>query len=138
MALGAARLGILRMLLREALILAGLGVAVGMPCALAANHLLASMLFGLKATNPVVLSAVTALLLVVAMAPVSPRTKLAQSILWWLCDTNERLILQCAAKPYLRCPNPPVFPQSIAGATVLPGSLQPPSPSATFKMTLVL
>jgi putative ABC transport system permease protein len=68
MALGAARLDILRIVLREALILAGLGVAIGIPCALAANHLLASMLFGLKATNPVVLSAATVLLLVVAMA----------------------------------------------------------------------
>jgi len=68
MALGAARSGILRMVLREALLLAGLGVAIGVPCALAANHLLTSMLFGLKATNPLVLSVVTALLLLVAMA----------------------------------------------------------------------
>jgi ABC-type antimicrobial peptide transport system permease subunit len=56
------------MVLREALILTGLGVAIGIPCALAANHLLSSMLFGLKATNPVVLSVVTALLLLIAMA----------------------------------------------------------------------
>ncbi|HZV87552.1 MAG TPA: ABC transporter permease [Candidatus Binatus sp.] len=68
MALGAARSGILRMVLGEALFLAALGVAIGVPCALAANHLLTSMLFGLKATNPVVLSVVTALLLLVAMA----------------------------------------------------------------------
>jgi predicted permease len=68
MALGAARSGILHMVLREALLLAGLGVAIGIPCALAANHLLTSMLFGLKATNPLVLSIVTALLLLVAMA----------------------------------------------------------------------
>jgi predicted permease len=68
MALGAARSSILRMVLREALILAGLGVAIGIPCALAANHLLSSMLFGLKPTNPVVLSVVTALLFLVAIA----------------------------------------------------------------------
>jgi predicted permease len=68
MALGAKRFGILQMVLREALILAGLGVALGIPCALASNHLLSSMLFGLKATNPLVLSTVTALLLLVAMA----------------------------------------------------------------------
>jgi macrolide transport system ATP-binding/permease protein len=68
MAIGAARSGILRMVLREALVLAGLGVAIGIPCALAANHLLTSMLFGLKATNPFVLSVVTALLLLVALA----------------------------------------------------------------------
>jgi ABC-type antimicrobial peptide transport system permease subunit len=68
MALGAARSGILRMVLREALLLAALGVAIGIPCALAANHLLTSMLFGLKPTNPFVLSGATALLLLVAMA----------------------------------------------------------------------
>jgi ABC-type antimicrobial peptide transport system permease subunit len=56
------------MVLREALLLAGLGVLIGIPCALAANHLLSSMLFGLKATNPIVLSAVTAFLFLVAMA----------------------------------------------------------------------
>jgi predicted permease len=68
MALGAARSGIFGMVLREALLLAGLGVLIGIPCALAANHLLSSMLFGLKATNPIVLSAVTAFLFLVAMA----------------------------------------------------------------------
>ena len=68
MALGAARSGILRMVLREAMILAILGVIIGVPSALAANHLLSSMLYGLKATNPMVLSVVTALLLLVAMA----------------------------------------------------------------------
>jgi macrolide transport system ATP-binding/permease protein len=68
MALGAARSGILRMVLREALLLAGIGVVIGIPCALAANHLLTSMLFGLSPTNPVVLSVATAFLLVVAMA----------------------------------------------------------------------
>jgi predicted permease len=68
MALGAARSGILQMVLREAMILAVLGACIGVPCAFAANHLLTRMLFGLKPTNPVVLFAVTALLLVVAMA----------------------------------------------------------------------
>jgi predicted permease len=68
MALGAARSGILRMVLGEALLLAGLGVAIGIPSALAANRLLSSMLFGLKATNPVVLSLAAAFLLLVAMA----------------------------------------------------------------------
>jgi len=66
MALGAARGGILHMVLREALLLAGLGVAIGVPAALAANQFLSSMLFGLKATNPIALVAATALLLAVA------------------------------------------------------------------------
>ena len=67
MALGAARSGILRMVLREALILAGLGVLIGVPSALAATQVLSSMLFGLKSTNPLVLSAVTGTMLLVAM-----------------------------------------------------------------------
>ena len=71
MALGAARSGILRMVLREALLLAALGVAIGIPSALATNQLLTSMLFGLKATNPIILSAVAAVLLLVAMAAAS-------------------------------------------------------------------
>jgi predicted permease len=66
MALGAARSGILRMVLREAMLLAGIGIAIGIPSAFAANQLLASMLFGLKATDPVVLAAATTLLLIVA------------------------------------------------------------------------
>jgi predicted permease len=68
MALGAARSGILQMVLREAITLAVLGAIIGVPSALAANQLLASMLFGLKPTNPGVLSGATAFLLLVAMA----------------------------------------------------------------------
>lgn len=66
MALGAARFGILRMVLREALLLAGVGIVLGVPAALATNQLLSSTLFGLKPTDPFVLASVTALLLVVA------------------------------------------------------------------------
>jgi predicted permease len=68
MALGARQAGILQMVFGEAMMLAVLGVIIGVPSALAANHLIASMLFGLKPTNPGVLSGVTAFLLLVAMA----------------------------------------------------------------------
>lgn len=66
MALGAARSQISRTVLREAMNLAGLGVAIGIPSALAANHLLSSMLFGLKATDPIVLAGAAFFLLFVA------------------------------------------------------------------------
>jgi predicted permease len=68
MALGARQAGILQMVFGEAMMLAVLGVIIGVPSALAANHLITSMLFGLKPTNPGVLSGVTAFLLLVAMA----------------------------------------------------------------------
>lgn len=68
MALGAERSGILRTVLREALFLAGIGVLIGIPSALAGTRLLSSMLFGLKASNPLILSGVTLLMLFVALA----------------------------------------------------------------------
>lgn len=76
MALGAARGGILRIILREALLLAGAGIAIGVPSALAANQLLSTMLFGLKPSNPIVLTAAMVLLLVVAtLAALLPALK---------------------------------------------------------------
>jgi putative ABC transport system permease protein len=65
-ALGASRSTILRMILRETLILATVGLAVGVPCALAASHLIGHMLFGVSANDPVTLAAVAFTLAAVA------------------------------------------------------------------------
>jgi predicted permease len=65
-ALGAQRGGVLRMILRETLMLALIGIAVGLPCALAATRLIAHMLFGVKPYDPVTLAAVVIALLAVA------------------------------------------------------------------------
>jgi len=65
-ALGASRSTILRMILRETLILAAVGLAVGLPCALAASHLIGHMLFGVSANDPVTLAAVAFTLAAVA------------------------------------------------------------------------
>ena len=65
-ALGASRSTILRMILRESLILAAVGLAVGLPCALAASHLIGHMLFGVSANDPVTLAAVAFTLATVA------------------------------------------------------------------------
>jgi ABC-type antimicrobial peptide transport system permease subunit len=65
-ALGASRSTILRMILRETLILAAVGLAVGLPCALAASHLIAHMLFGVSANDPLTLAAVAFTLAAVA------------------------------------------------------------------------
>ncbi|PYU49937.1 MAG: hypothetical protein DMG48_15085 [Acidobacteria bacterium] len=58
-ALGASRSSILRMILRETLALALAGMALGVPCALAASRLVGHMLFGVSASDPATLAAVT-------------------------------------------------------------------------------
>jgi ABC-type antimicrobial peptide transport system permease subunit len=67
MALGAQRPAVLKMVLGEAVKLVLIGVLVGVPAALAASRLLSSILFGLKATDPVSLAAVVAVLALVAL-----------------------------------------------------------------------
>jgi predicted permease len=52
MALGASESGILRLVLRETFWLVAIGVAVGLPCAIAAGKLMARQLFGLAPTDP--------------------------------------------------------------------------------------
>jgi predicted permease len=65
MALGAGRTGILGMVLRETLTLAGIGILVGIPCALAATRLIAHMLFAVTTYDPVTLSVVIFTLLAI-------------------------------------------------------------------------
>jgi len=67
MALGAQRHAVLWMVLRETLKIVLVGVALGVPAALAASQLLRSMLFGLNATDPSSMMLVILLLAVVAM-----------------------------------------------------------------------
>jgi len=66
MALGAPRTRVVWNVLREVLLLAGAGIAVSLPAALAASKLVDSFLFGLKRNDPAVLS--LAVLLLVATA----------------------------------------------------------------------
>jgi predicted permease len=56
--LGASRNTILRMVLRETLMLTGAGLVLGLPSALAASHLLGHMLFSVSANDPATLAAV--------------------------------------------------------------------------------
>ncbi|HXX24542.1 MAG TPA: ABC transporter permease [Terriglobia bacterium] len=67
MTLGAPPRNVLWVVLREALALALAGLGIGIPCALAASRLLASMLFGLSPHDLPTLAAVSLLLLVVAL-----------------------------------------------------------------------
>jgi predicted permease len=64
-ALGAQRGAVLRMILRETLVLALVGVSVGLPCALVATRFIAHMLFGVTPYDPVTLAVVAVALLAV-------------------------------------------------------------------------
>ncbi len=66
MAIGAERSGIVRMVLAEALLLAVLGVAIGIPAALGSLRLISSLLFGLNTTDPVTFVVAALLLLSIA------------------------------------------------------------------------
>ena len=66
MALGAGRSKIVRQVLNETLILMVIGIAVGVPIALAGTRLIKSMLFGLGAVDPVAIIAACAILAVIA------------------------------------------------------------------------
>src|SRR5216684_1435586 len=65
-ALGAQSADVLRMVLRETLVLTFAGMALGIPCALAASRLLGHMLFGVSVNDPATLASVTFALAAVA------------------------------------------------------------------------
>jgi predicted permease len=66
MALGAQHGQVLWMVLRESLVLAAVGIAVGLTVALAATRVLASMLFGLAATDPLTIAGASIVMTAVA------------------------------------------------------------------------
>jgi ABC-type antimicrobial peptide transport system permease subunit len=57
MALGASSHGVLRMVMREALALAGLGVLIGLPCSLICGRLAAGRLYGITPADPLSIGA---------------------------------------------------------------------------------
>jgi putative ABC transport system permease protein len=65
-ALGADRADVIRMMLAEGAALSGIGVACGLIAAALLTRLLAGLLFGISATDPVTFAAVSALLVAVA------------------------------------------------------------------------
>jgi len=68
MALGAGSRDVVRLILRQALALTGLGVAIGLTGAVAATTVLRSMLFEIKTTDPLTYLGVTALMLLATLA----------------------------------------------------------------------
>ena len=80
MALGAQRLDVLRLVLREAMLLVVIGLAIGIPISLASTRFLHSYLFGLKGTDPVSLIAVVVVLGIVAASAASIPARRAASV----------------------------------------------------------
>jgi ABC-type antimicrobial peptide transport system permease subunit len=66
MALGARRSDVLQLVLREGMLLVGIGLVVGIPLSLASSRVLHTFLFGLNSTDPISLSIVIVLLGAVA------------------------------------------------------------------------
>jgi putative ABC transport system permease protein len=67
-ALGASSGNVLLLVLRHGLGLAAVGVAIGIPAAMAGSRLLTSLLFGVRATDPTVFASVALLVSAVALA----------------------------------------------------------------------
>jgi ABC-type antimicrobial peptide transport system permease subunit len=63
MALGARRLDVVRQVIRGALLISSMGIAVGLSAALAGTRLVGSLLFGVTARDPLTLAAAAALLM---------------------------------------------------------------------------
>lgn len=79
MALGARRGDVLELVLRESMLLVAIGLATGIPLALASTRVLHSFLFGLKSSDPVSLIAVIVLLgIVAAVAGLIPARRAAK------------------------------------------------------------
>ena len=79
MALGARASSVQMLVVKQAMTLVMLGIAVGLPCAIAVAHVLRSLLLGLSATDPIAHSGVVLLLLIVALiASWAPARRAAQ------------------------------------------------------------
>jgi ABC-type antimicrobial peptide transport system permease subunit len=57
-----------KMVLRDAFLQVGVGLAIGIPGAIGAGHLMAAELFGVSAWSPLVLGTATLVLIAVALA----------------------------------------------------------------------
>lgn len=67
MALGAQRTAVIGMVVREAMLLVGAGVVVGLGAAVGASRLISSLLYGTKATNPTIYAAGLVVMITIAM-----------------------------------------------------------------------
>jgi predicted permease len=68
LALGATRANVLGMVLKESLLLVALGIALGVPATLVATHGVESLLFGIRASDPVTICGAAVLMIAVGIA----------------------------------------------------------------------
>jgi putative ABC transport system permease protein len=67
-ALGAQTRDVLRLVVRQGMSLAGIGVGVGLVAAIGATRLMTGLLFGVRATDPITFVAIALLIATVALA----------------------------------------------------------------------
>jgi predicted permease len=78
MALGSSRPGVVRLVLRDSLAVTLLGVAIGLPCALGAGRLIASLLFAVPPSDPATLAVASVFFIIVgAVAALRPALRAA-------------------------------------------------------------
>jgi predicted permease len=80
LALGATRMNVLGMVLKESVLLVGIGIALGLPATIAATHGIKSLLFGIGASDPVTIAGAAALMLAVAVAAAYVPARRASSV----------------------------------------------------------
>jgi len=79
-ALGSSRLEISRLILMDVLRLAGIGIAVAIPCSVMLGRLLRSQLFGVSTADPFTLGAVVMLIVLVALVAAIAPARRASSV----------------------------------------------------------
>ena len=67
MALGAAQSDMLKLVVRQGMLLSGIGVAIGLAASFGLNQILKNLLFGVKATDPITYLSVAVVLVSVAL-----------------------------------------------------------------------
>lgn len=67
LAMGASKVSIMKMVIREGMVLAAAGITIGLAAALAMRQGIAALLYGVSPADPLTLAGTTALLLVVAL-----------------------------------------------------------------------